>query len=71
MTWRILGPLAGAVAIVAVIDATDAAPQSRRQEGDVRPSTPVSHAVNGWPPTAGPAVSAAARLPPMMVVLSS
>src|SRR6185295_15812650 len=71
MFCSMLFDLSSCVATVAMIDAAEAAPHSSRHDGDVRPIAIVSQAVNDWPPTAGPAVSAATRLPPTMVVLSS
>ena len=59
------------VARVAATEQTAAPPQSRRHDGLSSPSAAVSQAVNPGPPTAGPVVKAAARVPPKIVTLSS
>jgi hypothetical protein len=50
---------------------TEAAPHKILQDGEARPSSPVSHAVKDCPPTAGAAVKAAANVPARIVVLRS
>lgn len=59
------------MATVAVTEQAAAAPQSSCHAGAVRSNAMLSQRVNDWPPTAGPAVSAAASVPPMMVTFSS